>query len=199
MQEWDNVKIKSSKQEKLVQPLKLTNAMRAPKFTACIREMLLLLESHNLPAFATKVQMGPILDAGNAPLADFLDKTSPVFNEVLARYLVPGAPPTRLISANCMVGGGIDVPGVREVIQGAIDASLPAGLRARGSDVAQVVRGCIIYRMLKMREGLQESQELHWGGAPPTTACSWRQDPRWTEGIMQPQGVSQACLFLLIF
>ena len=108
MQEWDNIKIRASQQIKLGRPLKLTSPMHAPKFTACIRGMLQLREVHDLPAFKTEVPMETILERGNVPLADFLRKTAPFFNAMLARYLTPGdgAAPTPLVT--CMVGGRWD-------------------------------------------------------------------------------------------
>ena len=53
------------------------------------------------------------------------------------------------------MGGGINIPGVPDVIQEAINAC-PLGFKkvdAPHVDVAQVARGCIIYRMRKVREG----------------------------------------------
>ena len=125
--------------------------MHTPRFTGLVNELQQVLAIRQLPAFAPEVPMTPILERGSARLAAFLDRTSPVFNAVLARYrAAPGAPPTRLV--NCMVGGGINVPGTAQVIQKALRACPPGfeAVTARPSDVAQVARGCLIYRMLKV-------------------------------------------------
>ena len=155
MQEWDALKIRAGQQLRKDQPLKLTAAMGTPRFTECVNEMQQLLAARRLPTFALELQMGPILERGNAELADFLHRTSPVFNAVLARYqqAAPGAPPTKLV--NCLVGGGINVPGTADLIQEALHAG-PTGfdvVDAEPSDVTQVARGCFIYRMMKVTEG----------------------------------------------
>ena len=150
----DIIKEHASNMEKQGLPLNLLAPLRgASKLRQCVQSMLDHLnakraEVPGLPIFASEVRMGPILAKGNQPLARFLRDTAPGFTEALKLYQGQG---TKLV--NCMVGGGINVAGVPELIRGVLNAGCPPGydvIEAPHASVGQVARGCIIYRMFQV-------------------------------------------------